>query len=105
VKKMVERQQKINRFKYKNLPQNCPHQKTDNKGLINCIKGDDHIGLCQNPCPYKATASATMQNCTTFADKRFSGCFSGKKLEFCSIHVFFEVVQFFIEAEGDDCHA
>ncbi|MEM3356489.1 MAG: hypothetical protein QW166_01535 [Candidatus Bathyarchaeia archaeon] len=32
--------------------QNCTYAKTDNKSLLNCIKGDSHIGLCQTPCPY-----------------------------------------------------
>ena len=61
----------INTFKHKNLPQNCPHQKTDNKDLLNCTKGDNHIGLCQNPCPYTqldTTIDATVKFLVTLAE-------------------------------------
>jgi hypothetical protein len=30
----------------------CPHQKTDNKDILNCTKNDSTIGYCQTPCPY-----------------------------------------------------
>jgi hypothetical protein len=88
-----------------NIPPKCPHQKTDNLGYTNCTKNDSTIGYCKTPCPYETTSSATIQNCTTFVEERFSKRFGEKKLEICSVQVFFEVVQFFIEAEGDDYHA
>jgi hypothetical protein len=28
----------------------CPHQKTDNKDILNCTKNDSTIGYCQTPC-------------------------------------------------------
>jgi len=36
-----------------NIPPKCPHQKTDNKGILNCTKNDSTIGYCTTPCPYK----------------------------------------------------
>ncbi len=85
--------------------QKCPYTKTDNKGYTNCTRGDSHIGLCQNPCPYKATSSATMQNCTTLVDKRVSRRKWRKKPKSSLIQAFFEVVQNNIEAEGVEYYA
>jgi hypothetical protein len=30
----------------------CPHQKTDNKDILNCTKNDSTIGYCKTPCPH-----------------------------------------------------
>jgi len=85
--------------KAKNM-KNCPNQKTDNKGLINCTKGDSHIGLCKNPCPYKATASATKHECSTLANKQFSRLVHRKSRELGSAQTVPNMLHFSIEAVG-----
>ncbi|MBS7621271.1 hypothetical protein KEJ32_04075 [Candidatus Bathyarchaeota archaeon] len=84
-----------------------PHQKTDNKNLTNCLHGDNHIGLCQNPCPYryKPTSSASDVKCSTFADKPFSSRFRRKRHVKSSISRLSDVLHFNIEAVGVEVHA
>ncbi|MCL6579106.1 MAG: hypothetical protein K6T73_06925 [Candidatus Bathyarchaeota archaeon] len=79
---------------------NCPYQKTDNKGLLNCIKGDSHIGLCQNPCPYETTASATEHECSTLANKHFSRLVRRKRRGLSSVQPVSNMLHFLIEAVG-----
>ncbi|MBS7615578.1 hypothetical protein KEJ45_00030 [Candidatus Bathyarchaeota archaeon] len=79
---------------------NCAHQKTDNKGLLNCTRGDSHIGLCQLPCPYKATSSATMTKYHTFRNKQFSRQFRRKRRRKSSVPQFSNVLHPVIEADG-----
>jgi hypothetical protein len=83
-----------------NTMKNCPHQKTDNKGLINCIKGDGHIGLCQNPCPYETTASATEHECSMLANQRFSKAVLRKRRGKSSVQPVSNMLHFAIEAVG-----
>ena len=80
----------------------CPYQKADNKGLINCTKDDSHIGLCQNPCPYKATSSATKHECSTSANKRFPRIIRRKRQESSSFQPASNVLHPVIEAKGVD---
>jgi hypothetical protein len=79
---------------------NCPHQKTDNKGLINCTKGDSHIGLCQNPCPYETTASATEHECSMLANQRFSKAVLRKRRGKSSVQPVPNMLHLVIEAVG-----
>jgi len=86
------------------MTEQCKYAIKDNKGILNCTKNNSTIGLCQQPCPYKATASASVTSVTTSPDKRLSRRFGGKKLEPSSVHTFFEVVTLYIEADGAGCH-
>ncbi|MEM1589561.1 MAG: hypothetical protein QXZ68_06585 [Candidatus Bathyarchaeia archaeon] len=30
----------------------CPYAQIDDNGLVNCLRGDSHVGFCRIPCPY-----------------------------------------------------
>ncbi|MEM2953768.1 MAG: hypothetical protein QXU21_05795 [Candidatus Bathyarchaeia archaeon] len=86
---------------------NCPHQKTDNKDLPNCTRGENHIGLCQNPCPYvyEATSSASNQKCSTSVDKLVSSRVRRKRQAESPVKPSKNVLHFNIEAEGVEIYA
>jgi hypothetical protein len=72
------------------MTEQCKHAIKDNKGILNCTKNDSTIGYCQQPCPYKATASASMQSVTTSAEKLVSRRFRRKQLGKSSFTPIFE---------------
>jgi len=41
-----------------NFQPDCEYQVVDNYGYVNCTRGDGHIGLCTEPCPYQLKHSA-----------------------------------------------
>jgi len=86
---------------------NCPYQRTDNKGYINCTYADSHIGLCQNPCPYgyEAASSASDVKCSTFVNKAVSRRFRRKRRVKSRVKPLKNVLHLSIVAEGVDVYA